>query len=73
MIGGIVIDEFDDGVIDTLTVESVVIEVMMEVIFKLELRVLLGGMATEMFEDGTTNVLTPVVNVELVRGNGERG
>jgi hypothetical protein len=84
-LGGLVAEEFKGGTIDALTVELVrgngerglselvQLEQMLEVILRLALGVILGGTVTEILEDGTTEPLTLVCSVELVRGNGERG
>lgn len=72
-LGGTVIDEFADGVIDALTVETARAELKIKEVFKLGLGVPLGGIVNETFEDGTIDPLILGTGVELVRGNGERG
>jgi hypothetical protein len=73
MLGGEVIVELEDSVIDPLTVvEFARAEVKTVVMFELGLGDPLGGIVTEAFEDGTIDPLLGS-GVELVRGNGVRG
>jgi hypothetical protein len=84
-LGGAVVDEFTGGTTDPLMVELVSgngerglsefvpIDPKLDVTFKLELGITLGGTVTEALVDGIADPLTLVCRVELVIGNGERG
>jgi hypothetical protein len=88
-LGGTVTETFVDGTGEPLTLvrsvelvrgngerglsELVPVDPKLEVTFKLELGITLGGTVTEALVDGITDPLTLVCSVELVIGNGERG
>jgi hypothetical protein len=88
-LGGTVTETFVDGTGEPLTLvcsvelvsgngvrrssELVPIDPKLDVMFKLELGITLGGTVTEALVDGIADPLTLVCRVELVIGNGERG